>query len=509
MTDWYLKLTSLSIPVAVIVGVLLYLHRRSVKNQRREDLNDPHKSLDFGLGQGGATKGSRKSLISREKDGQSRFNRQQMSMDMNLSSPYLLPPELHTSRESFNSLAKTIHQAEDPYRPVAQYAGSDVGSIRSVRRGPDAASIYTRSESRADATPLSPGLYGSPPRQNLPRSPLHPPEPSHMKPEPALVEGPGMFPPTAPPKGPLPAIGTARSASPSGEDEYLAIGTAIQEPPAVAQKSPSKPLPSPSQPSPADSGVGLGYGEMGNPFEKSAANQMETPTEPSIVGLGFSNHPEPQRASIRTSTSSYDSRATSPGPFRGQPASTTAPIIEEPEPLDYYDFDFADMPEIPRDQRSPSPANRNGNLEVDEQRGRNMQRNSHLFEQQNAARQSGLGVPQQDNRRLSVGFRPCRRMRLWRLRTQSTGRTAFARSTRSTLRTPSPRIDRLCLRCLSSSSNRSSSNNTSNILSTSITRATRATTRTTTRATPRMLRILILPATRSSCPILSPCLAGP
>ena len=392
--------------MAVIVGVLLYLHRRSVRNQRREDANDPHKSLDFGLGQGGATKGSRKSLISREKDGQSRFNRQQMSMDMNLSSPYLLPPELHTSRESFNSLAKTIHQAEDPYRPVAQYAGSDVGSIRSVRRGPDATSVYTRSESRADASPLSPGLYGSPPRQNLPRSPLHPPEPSHMKPEPPLPEEHGMFPPTAPPKGPLPAIGTARSASPRGEDEYLAIGTAIQEPPAVAQKSHSKPLPSPSQPSPADSGVGLGYGEMGNPFDKAAAKQLESPTEPSTVGLGFSNHPEPQRASIRTSTSSYDSRATSPGPFRGQPASTTAPIIEEPEPLDYYDFDFADMPEVPRDQRSPSPANRNGNLEVDDERGRNMQRNSHLFEQQIAARQSGLGVPQQDNRRLSVGFRP-------------------------------------------------------------------------------------------------------
>jgi len=396
-----------SIPIVVIVTVLLYLHRRHVKKQRSEDLNDPHKSLDFGLGQGGAAKGSRKSLISREKDGgQTRYNRQQMSMDMNLTSPYLLPPELHNSRESFNSLAKTIHQAEDPYRPVAQYAGSDVGSSRSLPRGHghDGASVYTRSSSRADI--VSPGPYNSPLRQNsLPKPPLQAPEPSHMKPEQRLPEEFAMMPPTAPPKGPLPPIGTAVSAPARAEDEHVAVGPAIQEPPAVAQKSLGMPLPSPSQPSPADSGVAMEYGDLGNPFEKPVAQELETPTEPSTVGLGLNTHAEPQRASIRTSTSSQNSRSPSPAPHKGQPAPTTAPIIEEPEPLDYYDFDFADMPEMPRDQRSPSPANRNGQLDVDEPRGRNMQRTSHLFEQ-NVARQSGLGVPQQDNRRLSVGFRP-------------------------------------------------------------------------------------------------------
>ena len=384
--------------------------------QRREDLNDPHKSLDFGLGQGGGgAKGSRKSLISREKDG-SRYNRQQMSMDMNLTSPYLLPPELHGSRESFNSLSKTIHQAEDPYRPVTQYANSEVGSIRSLRKGHDAASVYTRSSSRArshsraDATPLSPSSYNSPPRQNsLPK-----PEPSHMRPQPPLPDDFSMAPPTAPPKGPLPPIGTALSSSPRPEDDYLGIGTALQEPPAVAQVG--KPMPSPSQPSPADSGVALEYGDVGNPFEKPTAQELQTPTEPSTVGLGLSAHPEPQRASIRTSTSSANSRATSPGPQQQQqqqqqhqqPGAAKAPIIEEPEPLDYYDFDFAEMPEMPRDQqRSPSPAANNHNqLEVDEPRGRNMQRTSHLFEQNPARQSTALGVPQQDNRRLSVGFRP-------------------------------------------------------------------------------------------------------
>jgi hypothetical protein len=373
-----------------------------------EDLNDPHKSLDFGLEHGAAAKGSRKSLISREKDGQSRFNRQQMSMDMNLSSPYLLPPEVQNSRESLNSLAKTLHQNEDPYRPVTQYAGSEVGSIRSFPRGHEAASIYSRSSSRADVPPplRSPGPYGSPPRQNsLPKSPIQPPEPSHMKPEQPMPEHASM-PPSAPPSGPLPPIGTAISDPPRDKDENLAIGTAIQEPPAVALKSPAKPLPSPSQPSPADSGVAVDYADIGSPFEKPVAQEVETPTEHAAVGLGFSTRPESQRASIETSTSSVHSRPTSPAPGKPQLTLSTAPIIEEPEPLNYYDFDFAEMPEMPRDQRSPSPANGTGHLDAEEARGRNMQRTSHLFEQQNSVRQSGLGVPQQDNRRLSVGFRP-------------------------------------------------------------------------------------------------------
>jgi hypothetical protein len=123
-----------SLPAIAITAVLFYLHRRNKKRQIQEDLEDPHKSLDFGLDQNGMAKGSQKSLISREKEGgshQSRYQRQQMSMDMNLSSPYLLPPEAHGSRESLNSLARTLGQNEDPYRPV--YAASDAGSIRSFR----------------------------------------------------------------------------------------------------------------------------------------------------------------------------------------------------------------------------------------------------------------------------------------------------------------------------------------------------------------------------------------
>ncbi|AEO61624.1 hypothetical protein MYCTH_2311961 [Thermothelomyces thermophilus ATCC 42464] len=381
------------IPFVVAISVLFYLHRRNVRKQRQEDLHDPHKSLDFGLEGGGPAKESRKNLISREKEGGQRFNRQQMSMDMNLSSPYLLPPDAHNSRESLNSLAKSLQQNEDPYKPVAQYAGSDVGSIRSFRRGNEAPSVYSRS------------------RQNsIPMSPLQPPEPSHTRPEQPLPESAGS-PAGAPTNGPLPPIGTAVSDSPDGQNDKSAIGTAIQEPPAAVPKSLTVPQPSRSQPSPPDSGVAVEYGDAGrNPFEKPVAQEVETPTEPSAVGLGLSSSPpQPQRASIRSSTSSYKSRAASPPPQKEQNAPMSAPVIEEPRPVGDYDFDFAEMPEMPQDRRSPSPSPANHNssqLDVDEPRGRNMQRTSHLFEQQNTASQGGLGVPQQDNRRLSVGFRP-------------------------------------------------------------------------------------------------------
>ncbi|CAK7273891.1 hypothetical protein SEPCBS57363_005880 [Sporothrix epigloea] len=135
------------IPLVIIAGVLLYLHRRNVQRLRREDTMDPHKSLDFGMAMDATrhtTKTKRKSsFFGGEKDMFTSKSRQ-LSMDMNLSSPYLLPPELQNSRESLHSLARSLHQNEDPYRPVTQYASSDAGSMRSFKRDiRDGASIRT------------------------------------------------------------------------------------------------------------------------------------------------------------------------------------------------------------------------------------------------------------------------------------------------------------------------------------------------------------------------------
>ncbi|KAH8811910.1 hypothetical protein F5884DRAFT_669173 [Xylogone sp. PMI_703] len=133
--------SSFTIPVAlgvvipVVAAAILFfiLHRRHQKKLREEDANDRHASMDFGMGEVA-------------KNGEKKPDRHhQLSMDMNLTSPYLLPPELQASRESFHSLSKTIHENEDPYRPVSRGRGqSDAMSMRSTKKG-DGASVYTAS----------------------------------------------------------------------------------------------------------------------------------------------------------------------------------------------------------------------------------------------------------------------------------------------------------------------------------------------------------------------------
>ncbi|KAK0747580.1 hypothetical protein B0T21DRAFT_279083 [Apiosordaria backusii] len=380
------------IPLVGAIGVLIYLHRRNVKRSRLEDMHDPHKSLDFGLGADFAKKNGGGGGVSNSND-PSRFNRQkrqQMSMDMNLSSPYLLP-DVGQSRDSLNSLARTLKANDDPY------SRSDAGSIRSfAHKNGDAVSVYTRAASRSASRqdgPLSPPQTRSPPRLGsmVPNSPLFPPSPSHMR----------------PPQSPLPeppnttgaAIGTANS---QGWDEQN-IGVAtdvpvLQQPPNAAQRDARK---SPLSHTLKTSDSSLDLAPPVNPFEKPEAQEIDTPTEPTSVGLGLMDHGEPAQASVRTSTSTVNSELESKAQ-RGQPAQ--APALIEPERAEFHDFDFTDMPRMPR---SPSPEGRKEQqLDVDEPRGRNMQRTSHLYEQQQEGPASGLGVPMGDNRRLSVGFRP-------------------------------------------------------------------------------------------------------
>jgi len=354
-------------------------------------MTDPHKSLDFGLdhpGTGGKTK--RKSFLGREKDDKSRLQRQQMSMDMNLSSPYLLPPTLQNSRESLNSLARSL-QGDDPYRPIAAYAGSDAGSVRSLpMKGHENSPPFSRSSSRQDRGSFQRPLNspGFPPRQNsLPKSNLSSPEPVYAKPAPMITEESLRAPP------PL-ANDTATAMAPYPEETDFPIGTAVQEPPAVAQKMARKPIISPVQPSPADSGVDMRYE---NPFDERKHRSQESTisSRQTATGLGLVDQLEPMQPSVRSSAESAKSTPAATAPQLGPIAMSTGPIIEEP--MDYYDYsDFAKEPETAREPQSLQP--------MEEGRGRNMQRQSHLYDQQGG--QPGLGVPQGDNRRLSVGFRP-------------------------------------------------------------------------------------------------------
>ncbi|KAG0643044.1 hypothetical protein HOY80DRAFT_535031 [Tuber brumale] len=103
------------VPIFIAVLVLVWLHRRHTQKLKREDAMDKTKSMDFGLDIGpagkysanGATPGGEKS---------SGNGRRQLSMDIGVNSPYLLPAGIHGSKESLHSLARS---GDDRYgRPM-------------------------------------------------------------------------------------------------------------------------------------------------------------------------------------------------------------------------------------------------------------------------------------------------------------------------------------------------------------------------------------------------------
>lgn len=151
------------IPVVFAIVIFFYLHRRHVKKLRVEDANDPHKSLDFGWEPKGAPlKGRNKSrkkgpeMAIANLGPENGIRRERgLSMDLDLPSPYLLPPGLSGSRESLHSISRTIHSQDDRYRPATTYNPNDVRPLHSNiagRRGAD------DSSSDAGASSFKPGL---------------------------------------------------------------------------------------------------------------------------------------------------------------------------------------------------------------------------------------------------------------------------------------------------------------------------------------------------------------
>ncbi|QIW97902.1 hypothetical protein AMS68_003420 [Peltaster fructicola] len=167
------------IPLGCAVIVLFFLHRRHLKRQRLEDLNDPHKSLDFGNDEGYSKHGKG----GPEMKDKTRIQRG-LSMDMDLGSPYLLPGELHGSRASLHSMSRSLKDEHDPYRPVT-LVKSDWESVRAPRRPGDNGSVFSAAGSMqssqenaslvANARPMSQsfparGASQSPPIQQPPRA---------------------------------------------------------------------------------------------------------------------------------------------------------------------------------------------------------------------------------------------------------------------------------------------------------------------------------------------------
>lgn len=320
-----------------------------------EDRDPHHKSLDFGLPAGEVGgKSKRKSKLGlggSEKSGRTRG----LSLDMNLSSPYLLPDHVQGSRESMSSLARTLHQADDPYRPVAALM-SETGSIRSHGKegGRYSPSVMSASTKRMSRQSYSQQGLPQPLRQNsYPKSPL----------------------------------------TPSASSSVTAVGSDFSEPMAKNSIPEHGPMPPPQCDLPALPEKPSPVAQRGAPEQKMqdfdlpdfSANKakresadelnLKANTTPSNgVGLGLLNGPQVPTQSSPVSEVTINQELNA-----GAAHQSVSVAIEHSE--DYNKFDYAALVTAADEDQ-------------DQERGRGR------------VRDSGLGVPKQDGNRLSVGPRP-------------------------------------------------------------------------------------------------------
>ncbi|KAK6070539.1 hypothetical protein SCUP515_08364 [Seiridium cupressi] len=373
------------IPIVVLCCVLIFLHRRTKKLMRKEDQDDRYKSMDFGMGDAVAKGSKRKSKLF---GGEKEINHTKgLSMDMNLSSPYLLPPALQQSRESLNSLAKTLHQNEDPYRHVESFVGSDAASMRSFPKGADRrSSVYTgHSNMSGRNSPRVQSIQNLPPRQkSLPTGPL-PQIPTPLK-ESSIHESDEVPPPQYAPTAKNEFRFTDDNVSPpqvGGEHVIVSVMPEIQEPAPVAQPLTQKePMQTVRPVSYESIKAGQPYGGFAGDRDSSALPVSDL-YHGSADGLGIMGTSAPQMVA------SPELASSTPASLRPGRKNSTPVVSEVPSEYDAYaNYGQFDYPE--QDQH------------MDDGRGRQMDRAMPMEQPQSA----GLGVPQQNNKRLSVGLRP-------------------------------------------------------------------------------------------------------
>jgi hypothetical protein len=197
------------IPIVSLAIVLVLLHRRHVKKLRREDANDEHKDLDFGMeavvpgiGGSGGNGNVEMAMAGSEKIGHGHVKG--MSMDLG-HNPYLLPPGLQNSHESLLSLSRSMNGDNDKYRPAINVATGDSASLRSFRSNPkwgqDDTSSYTGSTKLGQADDGQQGLLRN--AQRMSRSSPSPegiPNPNgnaHAPKKPVIVKNTIQTPPPA------------------------------------------------------------------------------------------------------------------------------------------------------------------------------------------------------------------------------------------------------------------------------------------------------------------------
>lgn len=143
------------VPVVIIAIIMLVLWTRYKRVRRQEDANDKYKSLDFGVDpvtvtekKGKARYTAQPEMSIAELKGQLRHDRG-LSLDLSQQSPYILPPELHHSRESLRSLSRNGNHADDRYH-ATDFVPEDGSSHSraSIRNTRDDSSIFTNSTHR-------------------------------------------------------------------------------------------------------------------------------------------------------------------------------------------------------------------------------------------------------------------------------------------------------------------------------------------------------------------------
>jgi hypothetical protein len=349
--------------------------------------------MDFGLGdvpQPGRPKRGQSPLPNKEYGEKSGMSQRQVSMEMNLNSPYLLPPELHNSRESIHSLSRTLPN-EDPYHPVTQYYPGDGASIRSQSK--QGSSIYTGSShapsrmqdlSTAELVPnassmprsIPPAAFIPPPRQNsLPPIPASSPVDS-------LSNDPVPPYPIEPPQAHMPDV-----LPPAGiQRKGLPVS------PRPAQNAQTAQNPNLTLPKKEDNRESYASnGDMtairsSNNYLGSFIRSGATSTPPSPP----SKAPEPEQPIKRKSPPPVlNSLPSNPRPARKEsiPAVQPQTFMEQSE----YGDGFKVTP--------PSPGRGNNGEQM-----RNQRYSMDVPPEEFA--QAGLGAPGFDPKRLSMGFRP-------------------------------------------------------------------------------------------------------
>ncbi|PFH61985.1 hypothetical protein XA68_15527 [Ophiocordyceps unilateralis] len=370
----------IGIPVVVGAIVLLFLHRRNVRRLKMEDDRDPNGGLDFGLGDPTQKTPKRKSIFGGDK---SAHKPGQLSMDMNLSSPYLLPPGIHQSHDSIHSLARTFPNEQDPYRTIKEFSTSDNGSVRSLNASRDL-SLHGGG-SKANSVHSKTAYTGAqhPPRTNsVPRSPAsdtkpHNPFAASPAPEPSQ-RMPGAHEPSRPVEPIFPEIGTVAYPDDSLDDGFEILDV---HPPDATIPDDGHTLPPPGRRFDDALGASIGIAHAGDELHMSPHNEGRSDS------MGYDGHVP---------------KALSPGPH----AISRDAVDATPEFVFSQDGYAQPHDEFPLHGEHAAVAMAFSNDGYDEhQRGRAMEQpaaSGHNAQGQ----QSSLGVPRQENKRMSVGFRP-------------------------------------------------------------------------------------------------------